>query len=85
MTELAILIVSGLVSLSRKYRRRDLRDRETRNVSNMLDEEMKANVSYITTLHDNIPTKNNVVYGEVSAYQESNNLYETIDPLIKDS
>ena len=51
----------------------------------MLDEEMKANVSYITTFHDNIPTKNNVAYGDVSAYQDSNNLYESIDPPIKDS
>ena len=36
LTELAILIVLGLVSLSRKYRRRDLRGRETRNASNII-------------------------------------------------
>ena len=64
MTALVILIILAVVSLSRKYRRRDLRGKETRNASDMLHacarthEVMKVNVSYIITL-DNIPTKNN--------------------------
>ena len=68
-----ILVMLALVFQSRKYRR-DLRDRESRNVNNM---EVKANDSYIPVFRQ-ISTENNVAYGEM--VNQTDNMYEIVDP-----
>ncbi len=86
LSAVAILILI-VVYQSRKYKK-TTRDREIRTVVpqniNALDGiEMKANLSYISVFHQ-ISTGDNVAYGEM-VNQDSNELYEIIDPPIEDS
>ena len=91
LSPVIVILILVVVFQSRKYKRYLLRDRETvtriaapQNFS-APDIEMKANDSYIPVLGQ-ISTENNVAYGEMGCVnQESNDLYETIDPPIEDS
>jgi type III secretory pathway component EscV len=83
-----ILIMAYLV---RKHKKRDSgngRDSEMRTSvaekTTTVDIEVDTNPSYIP-LVTQITTENNIAYGEVTMNQDGNDLYEILDPPIKDS
>ena len=80
-----ILIVVCLVRKCKK----NLKNKEIRkSVTNTkaMDDviEMDANLSYVPIFHQ-ISTDKNIAYGEASATQGTNDLYEIMEPPIKDS
>ena len=86
---LITILTVAVVCLARKHKkfRESTRDREVKigkaQRGNVADIETTANLSYIPVLHQ-ISTGDNIVYGEM-VNQDSNGLYETIDPPIEDS